>query len=121
MPNFAISLLPTVTLGLPGPLMVEVVGLTFSMLDPGANTSKRLSKFFLDILSPCTLRASLKFAARSVKGIERHVFVCRKRDSPSVLVHVDLLFLLRNSSQFPIPYRRGIRLHICRREELPQV
>ena len=47
IPNFAISLLRTVTICLPGSLMVEFLGLTFSIFDPGAKNLMEALQIFL--------------------------------------------------------------------------
>ena len=53
VPNLAISLFLTVTTGFPGSLIVDVVGLTLGMLEPGASTSYRPSEFFFERRLPC--------------------------------------------------------------------
>ena len=85
VPNFAISLFLTVTSGFPGSLIVEVVGLTFRICEPGASTSYNPSKFFFDRRFPWIFRARLSSTARSLRGMGQVAVVRRKRDSPSVL------------------------------------
>ena len=74
----------TVTTGFPGPLIVDVVGLTLRIFEPGASTSYRPSIFFFERRLPCIFLASLNSSACCFRGRGRQAFVRRKRDSPSV-------------------------------------
>ena len=47
VPKFAMSFFLTVTRALPGSLMLDVIGLTIKISDPGANTSESPSRVFL--------------------------------------------------------------------------
>ena len=59
VPNYAMSLFRTVTIGFPGSFIVDVVGLTFKILEPGARTSYKPSKFFFERRLLCIYLASL--------------------------------------------------------------
>ena len=83
--NFAMALFRTVTIGFPGSLIVDDVGLTFKLFEPGARTSYRPSKFFFERRLPCIFLANFSWTARSLSRIGRHAPYRRKRDSPSVL------------------------------------
>ena len=87
VPNFAIPLFRTGKTGLPGSFIVDVVGLIFRICNPGASTSYKPSKVFLERRLPCIFLANLSSTARSLRGIGRQTLVRRKRDWPFVLSH----------------------------------
>ena len=71
VPNFAMSLFPTVTIGFPGSLIVDIVGFTFKIIKPGASTSCSPSKFFFERRLPCSFLANFTSTARSLSSIRR--------------------------------------------------